>query len=410
MGTQSGACFRGAQVNNKWCQLLCGWQSYTGAVPAAFRSLAFALAITRIFLPATTSYLTLPASVLVISVGIYTLLKVVMPVQWPRRALFNSAAFAADIAVCIALIIFTGGLHSPFLVYTLTPVLTAALLWEQRVTYSIAALSVVYVIGAHLGNPFFPVQPGLSELGFLAVYIIAICLTSVLPYLINANLRERLQSQYILTERQRLSHEVHDGIAQMVLALRWQIQLVRQRLLEMGVDLEEVRQLEKLADKAREDVRESLELLRSYTGNSGFLSYLKDYLERLRQAQDIDFHLDADTDALHLEGQIGLELLCICQEALTNVRKHSAAHHVYIGLQTVNNHLAVSIADDGCGFDALAYYHGRTGAAGQGLAIMRERAESVSGKFRVLSMPGRGTEVQVEVPFALHRGRLWRNR
>jgi signal transduction histidine kinase len=72
----------------------------------------------------------------------------------------------------------------------------------------------------------------------------------------------------------------------------------------------------------------------------------------------------------------------------------------------VDNHFEVSIADDGCGFDALAYYQGGMQQnGGHGLAVMRERAESIGGKLRVLSLPGRGTEVQVEVPANNQTGR-----
>jgi len=77
----------------------------------------------------------------------------------------------------------------------------------------------------------------------------------------------------------------------------------------------------------------------------------------------------------------------------------------------VENYVEVSIADDGSGFDALAYYRDGAQTTSQGLAVMRERAESIGGGLRVLSMPGQGTEIQVQVPANPRRGRLlWRKR
>ena len=72
----------------------------------------------------------------------------------------------------------------------------------------------------------------------------------------------------------------------------------------------------------------------------------------------------------------------------------------------MNHHLTVSIADDGRGFDASGYYGSSTQPAGQGLDIMRERAESVDGKLRVTSMPGRGAEIHVEVPAKSRQAQL----
>ena len=381
------------------------WQGYIGVVPTAYRFLAFAIATAQILLfpqPITL----IPPLILVTSVGIYTLLKALHPFRWYQAGILGYSLLGVDIAVCIFLVMSTGGLYSPFLLYTLAPVLTAALLLDGKVTSCIGGLTVVYVIGSHLVNPFFVTRLSLSELSYFLVYIIAVCLAAALPYLINVNLRQQLQSHDILQERQRLSREIHDGVVQTVSALRWQVQLLSRRLAEKGIELGEVRELAKLAAKAHHDTRESLELLRNYTGDGSFLPHLKGYLKHLRQDTDLDFRLSIETSELHLEAPVELELLRICQEALTNIRNHSGAHNVQVKVKPVNNSLEVSITDDGCGFDAIAYYQDGTEAKGHGLAVMRERAESIGGRFRVLSMPGHGTEIQVEVPANFHRSRL----
>ena len=386
-------------------QLLSRGQGYIAAVPSAYRLLAFGIAVAQIFLFSLNYQSIIPPLSLAIGVGIYTVVKILHPLRWHQAGILGYSLLGADIAVCIFLVMVTGGLYSPFLLYTLAPVLTAALLLDGKVTLSIAGLSVTYVVGSHLVNPFFAANLSLPELSYFLIYMIAICLTAILPYLINVNLRQRLQSQDVLRERQRLSREIHDGTAQTMSALRWQVQLLRRHLAEKGIDLDEVRQLEALAQKAHHDTRESLELLRNYTGNGSFLPYLKDYLKHLSADSDFDFHLDIETDELHLEALIELELLRICQEAVTNIRKHSQAHNAQVKVKSANNHLEVTIADDGYGFDALAFYRDGVEAKGHGLAVMQERAESVGGRLRVLSMPGQGTEVQVEVPSKSHRSR-----
>jgi signal transduction histidine kinase len=381
-------------------------QNYIRVVPSAYRLLAFAIAAAQIFLFSSTYHSIIPAIALAVSVGIYTLVKILHPLRWQQAGILGYSLLGVDISICIFLVLVTGGISSPFLLYTLTPVLTAALLLDGRITFSVAGLSVTYVITTHVFNPFFANQLSLSELSYLLVYMIALCLTAVLPYLINFNLRQRLKSQDILQERQRLSREIHDGIAQTVSALRWQVQLAHRRLVGMGMDLREVDELVKLSEKAHQEARESLELLRNYTGNGSLLPYLKDYLENLGQDSGIDFYLDSETSELNLPALVELELLRICQEAMANITKHSEAHSAQVKLRAVNGHVEVSITDNGRGFDALAYYRDGAKTGGHGLAVMRERAESISGHLQVVSMPGHGTEVQVKVPSNSHRSRL----
>ena len=391
-------------------QLQGRWQGYIGVLPASYRALAFAIAAAQIFLFPATYESVIPAILVVSAVGIYTLLKALYPLRWYAGDILSRSVLGADIAICLFLVISTGGLHSPFLLYSLAPVLTAALVASRKVTFSIAGLTVAGVLAAHLDNPLLlPPQP--FHISDFFLYAMLVSLAAILPYLINTNLKQRLHSQDVLQERQRLSHEIHDGSAQALAGLRWQAQLIRRRLAERGIDLDEVRQLESLAEKAHRDTRESLELLRAYSGNGSLLPQFQEYLKHLSHDSGIDFRLDIEADELHLEAPVELELVRICQEAVTNIRKHSGAHNAHVKLRSGDSHLQVSITDDGCGFDAVAFYHDGVEAKGHGLAVMRERAESIGGKFKVISMPGQGTEVQVEVPANPRRGRLlWRNR
>lgn len=388
------------------------WQDYIWVVPSVYRFLAFTIATAQILLFPAIYQSTIPPLAVIIGVGVYTVIKVLIPLSRHQASTLGYSLLGADIAICIFLLIFTGGLHSPFLLYTLAPVLSAALCLDIKVTFSIGVLSGAYVIGSQMANPFFPLRFALSELSYFLVYVVAVWLVAALPYLINVNIRQRLQSQGVLQERQRLSREIHDGMAQTTSVLCWQVQLLYRRLVEMGIELDEVRELARLAAKAHQDARESLEILRSYTGNGCFLPNLEDYLKHLRQDANIHFSLDIEDEKLHLEAPVELQLLFICQEALTNIRQHSGAHNIQVQVKLVNSHLKVSIADDGRGFDAVAYYNDGVQAKGHGLAVMQERAESVGGKLRVLSLPGRGTEIQVEVPATQGRTQrlLWLNR
>jgi signal transduction histidine kinase len=107
---------------------------------------------------------------------------------------------------------------------------------------------------------------------------------------------------------------------------------------------------------------------------------------------------------LNLSGQpracapeIEEELLRIAQEATNNANRHAHASEIRIGLEYDGKFLMLSISDDGRGFDLDEGYR-KTGH--WGLKNMQERATQIRGKCTITSAPGRGTQVEVRLPFA----------
>ena len=401
-----------AVMRNYAHKILAQWQNYIGIVPSGYRLLAYIVAFAQILVFSPGGYSLVPPDILLIGVGIYTLFKVIWPFFRRQENALGYTLLWLDIAVCVFLVISTGGIYSPFLLYTLSPVLTAALFMSSRLTFSVAVISVAYVIGSHLGNPFFPTRFSTSEVSYFMVYMIAISLTGILPYVINANMRQRLQAEGIISERQRISREIHDGVAQTLTMLRWRVQLLQRRLVGTGVGSEEAIVeailLEKLAEKAQYDAREALELLHDNSYYGCFLPHLRDQMEHLKRDTGISVSLDIGADSVNLDAVVEIELLRICQEALANIRNHSEASNAQVKLKTAGGYLQVTISDDGDGFDIPADYVKTINTRGYGLAVMQERAELIGGKFHVTSAPGQGTEVKVEVPRDPHGIRvLW---
>jgi signal transduction histidine kinase len=90
--------------------------------------------------------------------------------------------------------------------------------------------------------------------------------------------------------------------------------------------------------------------------------------------------------------EVGVELLRVLREALTNAGRHSRAKNVEVRLRTEGETLLAEVADDGRGFDPTATQ------GGVGLVGMRERVEAVGGEIEVSSRPGQGTKVTARVP------------
>jgi signal transduction histidine kinase len=90
---------------------------------------------------------------------------------------------------------------------------------------------------------------------------------------------------------------------------------------------------------------------------------------------------------------VKLAVFRVCQEALTNVQRHSKATSVSVSLARRNGQLLVTIEDNGVGFASGASTSGSLGLLG-----MRERAESLGGSLAVESEPGEGTSILLTTP------------
>lgn len=225
---------------------------------------------------------------------------------------------------------------------------------------------------------------------------------SVALAIVNARLHEQVLDGAVLEERVRIARELHDGLAQVLGYIITQTQAVR-RLLAVGRSGEARDQLGAMEEAARSvyaDVREAIVGLRTLLPRQGLLPSLRQYVDEFSAMAGIDCSLDVGDgiDERDLQPEVEIQILRIVQEALANVRKHASAHSVVVGVDLIDGTLAVTVADDGRGFDPTAAPRARWPRFG--LQTMRERAEAVGGRFAVESSPGCGTRVNVTVPVA----------
>ena len=89
-----------------------------------------------------------------------------------------------------------------------------------------------------------------------------------------------------------------------------------------------------------------------------------------------------------------MALYYISQEALNNVLRHAGAESVVVRLKQKRVNVNFEIEDDGRGFDVKK----ANASDGMGLKNMRERTALIGGKFKLHSVPGKGTKITVTVP------------
>jgi signal transduction histidine kinase len=197
--------------------------------------------------------------------------------------------------------------------------------------------------------------------------------------------RMRLSAQAAIdSERRRLARELHDGVAQ-------ELAFIRRRATRLS-ELPDGVEIVDAAERALEDSRRAIEALVPPAHEP-----LEVALERLgaRLATECGVEVQVNVRvAVALRDEIRAELMRIVSEAVRNAAHHGGARHVRIDLQ--GSPLAVRIIDDGSGFRDGA--NSGLGVAGYGLIAMRERAEMVGGQFKLESVRGAGTLVQVVLP------------
>ncbi|MBI4302913.1 MAG: sensor histidine kinase [Chloroflexi bacterium] len=331
---------------------------------------------------------------LVVAAGVYSLLKIVQPSRWQRVRAVSVLLLSLDIMAAVLMVHFSGGIHSPFILYTLVPVLSAALLKDYKVTIFVSVVTGGYVLAGNVFNPASNYSLTLQAVNDFLVYMIALGLVAALPYAINLHMGQKLQASGAATERRRISHELHDSVCQTLCGLRWQVERLAERLPVDGHLPDELKRMQELVKAAEQDARGLLEVVRTLDNSDKFLSNIRRQLEQLRHYAGINYRLECEDTEIKLPASIERELSMLCIEVLANVKKHAGARNVLFSVKRSNGRVQVKITDDGRGFDVS----NESGRQGHGLAIMRERAELIGGTLRVTSAIGKGTEIHVDLP------------
>ncbi len=206
----------------------------------------------------------------------------------------------------------------------------------------------------------------------------------------------RSQEEAIIEERRRIAHEIHDGLAQDLAALRMKArlwhQLVDKAPEKMHIEIESMRNL---LSKNIHEVRRAIFALRPVAlEEMGFWPALHQYLDEFGEQNQLFINLEIvgtkETCPVMCQ-QLELMTFRIIQEALNNVAKHAQAQTVWVTLD-FSKGVTLRVQDDGIGFDPAALPEmARKGHLG--LQQMRERVESLDGKLEINSQPGHGVEI-----------------
>ena len=212
-------------------------------------------------------------------------------------------------------------------------------------------------------------------------------------------LSEETSNAAITRERLRMSRDLHDTLAQSMLAMLTQIRLI-QKLYKSRPELvkEELGHAEKAAQEGLNLAREAVTDLRYFAvRDDGLEQAARKLIKRLKERVEIEVTLDIDDAASKLAGPKVETVYRIVEEALHNIEKHAKANQANVRIELdqtdPGNHLLkMSIEDNGRGFDPSTPSPGHFGLLG-----MKEQADILSGKLNVTSAAAKGTRIQLEV-------------
>jgi two-component system sensor histidine kinase UhpB len=196
-------------------------------------------------------------------------------------------------------------------------------------------------------------------------------------------------------ERKRISRELHDDTAQTLAALLIRLRIAR------GTEDPAARDAQ--LEQFRVDIGEALERIRRFArglrppalDELGLVPALETHVRVLSESTPTPVRIEAEPVPAGLSRQAELALYRIAQEALSNAVRHADARQVLLRLRPEGDAIALTVSDDGAGFDVSA---ARAEGRGLGLFGMEERAFYVGGSVRIRSERGRGTEVDARVP------------
>ena len=201
----------------------------------------------------------------------------------------------------------------------------------------------------------------------------------------------------VLQERNRIARELHDNLAQEILGVSVQLELVA-RLLPRSTEAAKTH-----LDRARALVRASIAEARRYVWDlrsqsledRDLATALSEMTRRLTAESGVQTQFEVSGTFRPLTPQVENNLLRIGQEAVNNAVRHARARLITVNLSYDAREVRLSVRDDGRGFDPQA-----DGSADGhfGILGMRERAAEMGGTVNIHTRPGHGTEVLVGVP------------
>ena len=279
-----------------------------------------------------------------------------------------------------------------------------------------AAISIMHYIGmasvslvSSAALPDLSHAVPISDLGVLGIgaangmLVVVVVLTAVAGRLqsqrnlLRAFSRQLVEVQEV--ERRHLARELHDEIGQALTAAKINLESATQDPPALGRLQETTAILDRLLAQVRQI---SIDLRPPMLDDLGLVPALRALIDQQGRRGSLEMRFSAENLPDSLDPEIQTTCFRIAQEAITNALRHAHATRVDVDLRRDNGNLRLVIRDNGRGFDVES---AQAQTIGLGLIGIKERAALIGGHVKIISLPNKGTTIEVFLPLTLRSER-----
>lgn len=209
--------------------------------------------------------------------------------------------------------------------------------------------------------------------------------------------RVRREFSLVLTERARLSREIHDTLLQSLVGVALQFDAIANTLDRASAARDQLVRIRRHVEAYIREARQSIWDLRSpVLETHDLLAALRAFGSNAAAGTPVRFAATVAGAPRRCSPKVENQLLRIGQEAITNAVRHAGATRINLEMRFDDDTVTLRVSDDGRGFEYE--YPAHDGDNHYGLTTMRERAEEMGGRFTIATAVGRGTAIETTVP------------
>ena len=210
-------------------------------------------------------------------------------------------------------------------------------------------------------------------------------------------IREVIEAQE--QERERFAMEIHDGLGQVLLATKMNLNALNDSCKGLEVESEKIlnNSISLLTDAVQEARNISHGLMSRVLNRFGLVYAVDDIINNIKSTTNIDFVFEHNINSDRFNEEIEMGLYRTLQELIKNIIRHSKASKAYLSIIKKENQLEIETNDNGIGIDQGTINNTKSG--GIGLRNMKSRIEYLGGIFEIKDDINTGTKINIRITF-----------
>ncbi|MBI3739094.1 MAG: sensor histidine kinase [Chloroflexi bacterium] len=216
---------------------------------------------------------------------------------------------------------------------------------------------------------------------------------------------DRARRLAVETERNRIARDIHDTVAQSLFGIVYSLDACVNMLPAQADEVRnELIELRALASGAHDEVRRSIfDLWPSALTLELFTTDLTNYVNSCCRPRSFQIAFNVSGDFNSLAPSLRRTIYRMTQEALANSARHSGAPSAEVCMRIAQDGVYLSIVDEGCGFEPAPVLSRNQNREHFGLRGIQERVDGMGGECEIISSPGKGTRILINIPLAEHK-------